>query len=1052
MTSSSGKTKRWLIILGAFFGSLLFIFAMILGVAYYRQDSMVSDLVSRMNQQFSGRLEIQGSHIAPFESFPYISIDLEDLQIFESKSPDAELLLHVTDAYIGFDIRDIISGNMAVKHIKLNEGFLKLIQHTDGTFNIARVLQGDSTENPPSEESLDFQLDKVVFKNIDLLKFNEENKVLIEAYIEDAISSFSTSTDSIDIALESRFLFNLVLDQDTSFLHDKQIQLKTRLSFDIHKNTLNISPSEVLIEKALFSMNGSVDFANNMDLDLKFEGRKPDFDLFLAFAPPELAPAFQRYDNGGQIYFDAVIKGPSINGHSPKIDIDFGCAEAFVQNVDVNKAVNDLYFKGHFTNGALRNPSTMSLSIVDFSARPETGIFKGSLLVNNFDSPEIDMQITCDFDLDFLAKFLNLSNLKDVTGYVSLEMNFHDIIDIQNPEKSIEKLNESYFTALEVKDLNFASTDYSLPVTDVNISATMDGHKAIISRLDFKVGKSDIAITASVSDLPAILHHTFDPVEAELIIRSSLLDLYELTGSDSLAFNDQIQDLRLGLQFKSSARAFTESPNLPLGEFFVKDLHAQFVRYPHELHDFHADILIDSTDFKVIDFTGMIDESDFHFNGTLAHYDLWFEEAPTGATSIDFSLTSELVQLEDLFSYGGENYVPEDYRHEEFRNLYIHGMAHLEFDKKLIRSDITIDKLTASMKVHSMSFEDFGGRFLIDSTRIEVQNLRGRLGNSDFKANMKYFWKENKEHPHTLAIHSKRLDFDQLFAYNPSPPGTAVTVQHDSAFNIFDLPFSDFHISFQADKLNYHRIVASNFNMNARLQKDHYLYLDTLSFDAAGGHMAMNGYFNGSNPDSIYVSPNILLDNVDIDQLMFKFENFGQEYLVSENLHGKVTGSIQGKIHVYPDLMPIMDDSEVHMDFAVINGSLTNYSVFHAMSDYFSDKNLDLVRFDTLKNSLDLKNGKLTMPAMNINSSLGYFEVSGTQNYNMEMEYYVRIPWKVVTQVGFNKLFGKKDQNTTGQVDDIQYRDENKRTRFVNLKIEGTPDDYRISLGRDKSK
>ncbi len=343
MTSSSGKTKRWLIILGAFFGSLLFIFAMILGVAYYRQDSMVSDLVSRMNQQFSGRLEIQGSHIAPFESFPYISIDLEDLQIFESKSPDAELLLHVTDAYIGFDIRDIISGNMAVKHIKLNEGFLKLIQHTDGTFNIARVLQGDSTENPPSEESLDFQLDKVVFKNIDLLKFNEENKVLIEAYIEDAISSFSTSTDSIDIALESRFLFNLVLDQDTSFLHDKQIQLKTRLSFDIHKNTLNISPSEVLIEKALFSMNGSVDFANNMDLDLKFEGRKPDFDLFLAFAPPELAPAFQRYDNGGQIYFDAVIKGPSINGHSPKIDIDFGCAEAFVQNVDVNKAVNDLY-------------------------------------------------------------------------------------------------------------------------------------------------------------------------------------------------------------------------------------------------------------------------------------------------------------------------------------------------------------------------------------------------------------------------------------------------------------------------------------------------------------------------------------------------------------------------------------------------------------------------------------------------------------------------------------------------------------------------------------
>ena len=38
-----------------------------------------------------------------------------------------------------------------------------------------------------------------------------------------------------------------------------------------------------------------------------------------------------------------------------------------------------------------------------------------------------------------------------------------------------------------------------------------------------------------------------------------------------------------------------------------------------------------------------------------------------------------MLKLEDLFSYGGENYVPEDYRHEEFDDLKIHGFADLHF-------------------------------------------------------------------------------------------------------------------------------------------------------------------------------------------------------------------------------------------------------------------------------------------------------------------------------------------------------------------------------------
>jgi AsmA-like C-terminal region len=219
---------------------------------------------------------------------------------------------------------------------------------------------------------------------------------------------------------------------------------------------------------------------------------------------------------------------------------------------------------------------------------------------------------------------------------------------------------------------------------------------------------------------------------------------------------------------------------------------------------------------------------------------------------------------------------------------------------------------------------------------------------------------------------------------------------------------------------------------------------------AAGGEIGVSGYFNGSDPKKIYFSPVITMNRVDLDKLLFKFENFGQDHLVSENLHGKLNGSMTGKIRMHADMVPIVDDSEIHIDFEVIQGRLENYTALLAVADYFQDKNLNHVRFDTLSNTIDMKNGTLSIPAMTVNSSLGFIQLSGKQDLDMNMEYYVRVPWKLVTKAASQKLFGSGDKSTGN--DSIQYMDETKRQRFLNLKITGTPDAYKISLGKDKTR
>lgn len=1046
------KIKRWLLIIVLVPISL---FGILVLIITWKQQAIVQELLTKANQDFTGEIKIEGSHIAPFANFPHIAIDLDHVQVFEGKGQTTNKLLDIQDVYLGFDALTLFSGNMEIKSIKLSQGFIKLIQHTDGTFNIANALSGrEKIERPEEEFHLDIKV--LELENIDLLKLNEANNILVEAFIDNANARFKTSPEHTLISLYSRLQMNVMANGDTTFVKHKHIELTTALDYTTNTQLLTIKPSNLKLERADFNLDGSINMADDMNLDLKFHGNKPNFDLFLAFAPEELTPALERYDNAGKIFFEASINGKSINGHNPKILVDFGCEDAFFSNKQSNKRFDKLFFKGHFTSGDKGDLSSMEFSLLDFSARPEAGTFTGNLKVKNFESPDIDMQIKSQFQLDFLAKFFNINDLQDLKGELALTMNFHDVIDLTRPEKSIEKLNESYFTELVVKNLSFRSPDYHLPVHNINIKATMDGHEANISQFDVKVGDSDISIQATVSDLPAIIHHTANPVTANLIIKSKLLNIKQLTSQDTLKqkpVDERIENLSMKFKFNSSARAFTESPNLPVGEFFIEDLYAKLNHYPHTLHDFHADVFIDDQNFRVVDFTGMLDESDFHFNGRLENYDLWFLNEPLGDTRVEFNLTSTLLQLDDLFAYGGENFVPEDYRHEEFSNLKVHGFADMHFEKGLKSADISMDKLETKMKVHPLRFENFKGRVHYEDDHLMVQNMSGKIGQSDFVANLNYFLGADSiisKRDNHFSLSANRLDFDQLFNYTPPPPSKTITPQdHEAVFNIYDLPFSNMTFDFDIKHLNYHRYLIDNFFAKARTTKNHFIHVDTLSLNAAGGTLHGKGYFNGSNRNKIYFSPDFTMQKMDLDKLLFKFENFGQDHLVSENLHGKLSGTVSGKVHMHADMTPIIDDSEIQLDVEVLQGRLENYSALHAVADYFKNKNLDNVRFDTLRNKLELNKGVLSIPAMTINSTLGFIELSGKQSIDLSMDYTIRVPVKLVTQAVVQKLFGRKDDEPAGE-DEIQYRDQTKRVPFINIRLTGTPDKYKIQMVKVK--
>ncbi len=1018
---------------------------------YVKKDAIISKIISQTNKSYKGFIAIDKTTISPLENFPYISLKLKNVKVFETKSTDSLAIIDVKTAYIGFDFWQIIKSDFQIKKIALKDGFINIKQYENNELNIARAFEPFDEEIDETNKPFKLDIDQIKISNIDVKKEIIATKILVEVDVKKAVASFEKTAKEIILSLDSQFMLNVFKDKKPTYIYHKHLELQTDFDFDKLTHIVNFKKSTLKLEGAAFDMIGMIDIDDEMFVDLAFSGKKPNFDLLIAFAPEDLIPTLKSYENLGKIYFDAHVKGKTANNQIPAIDATFGCKDGYIKDKDSKKVLDKLGFNCTFTNGENNSNSTSVFELKDFSARPEVGKFKANLKVVNFDSPEIDMRLDADLDLDFFGKFFKLKDLKNLSGQVLISMNFHDIIDLQQPEKALEDFNQAYFSKLQIKNLNFKSDKYHLPLSNLNLEANVNGENLDLKNCSFKLAESDVAINGKIINIPAIIHKADEQIQAELHIKSNKLDVKQLMPKKETpsTIDEVVSNLKFDLNFNGKANTFNTSKSLPIGNYYITNISANLKNYHHQLNNINGVFYIDNKDISVKRFDGKLDTSDFHFEGKIGHYDLWLAENKMGDTNIDFDLTSKEIHFKDIFTYKGNNFMPKEYRNEDVKELKLHGNVLLHYQKNTLQStDFYLTELKAKLKIHPLKLHGFNGNVHLENDILKIKDFSGNIGNNDFKVNGTYYTKENSNF-HQLNIQSKRLNINEIITYNQ--PAITEKIDHDAVPNIFEKPFPNLILNAKINDLTYEKFHLQNIAGQVKVAKNHMIYVDKLQFLAANGLVDISGYFNGSNPKNIYLNPDIKLQKVDLDKLFIKFDNFGQDQLISDNLHGLLTGRITGKILLHNDLTPIINDSNLQMDVSIENGRLDNFAPMQAMSTYFGDKNLNRIKFDKLENRFILKNGELSFPNMMINSTLGYLEISGSQTVDLNMDYYIRVPLKIVGQAAFNKLFKRKPKEISPeQEDELIIKDPEKRMRFINIRMLGKPDDFKISLKKNK--
>ncbi len=131
--------------------------------------------------------------------------------------------------------------------------------------------------------------------------------------------------------------------------------------------------------------------------------------------------------------------------------------------------------------------------------------------------------------------------------------------------------------------------------------------------------------------------------------------------------------------------------------------------------------------------------------------------------------------------------------------------------------------------------------------------------------------------------------------------------------------------------------------------------------------------------------------NLDLQTTLAQCENFGQEVITDANMRGVL--SCRVVIWAYWDNVGAFDSKRLHAlaDVQATNGELLGVKMFEDFSTFVHIEDLRRIKFTDLQNYLEIKNQRLYLPVMFIQSNALNMTLTGEQTFDNDIDYKIKI-------------------------------------------------------------
>ncbi|MBL7110942.1 MAG: hypothetical protein ISS19_03255 [Bacteroidales bacterium] len=242
------------------------------------------------------------------------------------------------------------------------------------------------------------------------------------------------------------------------------------------------------------------------------------------------------------------------------------------------------------------------------------------------------------------------------------------------------------------------------------------------------------------------------------------------------------------------------------------------------------------------------------------------------------------------------------------------------------------------------------------------------------------------------------------------------------------------------DKLKFKRFNADNVR-GELVYRPGLVLLNSFQFSSMGGQVSGDGFYEQTESFDYKLRLKSTVQKIDISDLFYSCNNFGQSFIQDHHLKGSLTGTIDFYAR-FDESQKIVNESILtESNVEIQNGELIHFEPMLGLSKFIEVEELEHITFSTLSNQIFIRNSEVVIPKMDIHSSAFNISGSGIHHFNNNFDYKVVVD---LSEILSNKTRNnRRDQQEFGVVED----DGLGRTKLY-LSIKGTPDDYDISYDR----
>ena len=708
------------------------------------------------------------------------------------------------------------------------------------------------------------------------------------------------------------------------------------------------------------------------------------------------------------------------------------------------------------------------------------GFTSGKFFVENFINPRFEFDLETDQQLSVVEQLITLDPVRDLNGRLKADIDLEGHYNADQPYGLVMRTAEGEVIAEEVsmlvpsRDLNFHRIDAKLSYRD---------NRLALDTLALAVNNSDLGIRGDLDNFLAYYFGEPVDVTGRLALASKKMQWADfLTDPFLLNYLDPVMsDFYCEMDLIGYGKTRMKGRILPSGQLRFRRLHLKRSQSP-DIQRIRGTLGIEPEMMGVKNLTGIIGRSDFNMSAGIRNYHAYVDRTTAQDIVLFFNVDSDNMRAKDFLVVNGQFLAPEQFLDEQLKHFVFEGdflVNNQELDKqrKVPNSTYRIRTLQFNFSLFPATVWETEMLLHRRDNSLILEKLNSRIGESDLNMNGNLYKRSGgqgnvlslNDYSFTLNVRSGYLNLDEMMAINlagnndavvetPPRPAAApdssisekevIIEERLGSYNLFAQDFPDATFTLSIDSLRIYKRKLHGIDGRLTVRPDKTITLEQFILTLGTGSVLMNGSIDASDPELLLMNTQGRLENADLSSISMPFVYDSVSYVISEHFSGTMDAGMDLTIGMTPALDVNLKDVFGTIDFSLRDGAIRDFTPLLILGDFLGDKNLTFVRIDDLENTLTLEDNVLTLPLMDINSTIGHIRMAGFQKVNGEMEYLMQVPLGLLTSAAWNYLTGKERKEDAAP-DEIEIGDD--ATIYISLRIVGTPDDYSIKLGKGKS-